>query len=377
MKLLLLVLAGMLLFLPSRALATDNPLTRPNNKVGIHILFPTELADAAKLVNNKGDWGYVIIPIQSNDKDIKKWQTFLNEAGRLHLIPILRLATEGDYFNTSVWRKPTEVDVLDFANFLSSLTWPIKNRYIIPFNEVNRGDEWGGAADPKDYATILSYAVTAFKSRNQDFFIIGGGFDNAAPNNGTLYKDQYSFMREMNAAVPGIFNQIDGFASHSYPNPGFSQPPDVHTSKSITSFRFERDLIDALSDKDLPIFITETGWSGDEVTDEKRAEYYNTAFESVWNDPDVVAVMPFLFRASGQFEKFSFLTSTGGTTKQYETLRNIAKVKGSPTLPKVLGVTAEPTQKIVRKSFPKKDIQEDKKSFNQVLVSIYEWINHL
>lgn len=377
MKLFLLIIALLVLFQPREALAVENPLIRPNNKAGIHILFVSELAEAAKLVNNQGDWGYVIIPIQSGDRDINKWQTFLNEAGRLHLIPIIRLATEGDYFNSSVWRRPTEVDVVDFANFLNSLTWPTKNRYIVVFNESNRGDEWGGSANPKEYADVLSYAVTAFKSRSTDFFIIGGGFDNAAPNNGTQYIDQYAFMREMNRAVPGIFNQIDGFASHSYPNPGFSQPPEVHTSKSIASFRFERDLIDELSDKKLPIFITETGWSADEINDEQRAQYYKTAYETVWNDPDIVTVMPFLLHASGQFEKFSFLTTDGKGTKQYDQLRNMTKVKGSPLLAKVLGVTTEPTQKIVRKSFPKKKIVEKDPFFSQVLVSIYEWINHL
>lgn len=377
MKLLLLIIVLISIIVPSKVHAVENPLIRPNNKVGIHILFVSELADAAKLVNHNGDWGYVIIPIQSGDKDISKWQTFLNEAGRLHLIPIIRLATEGDYFNTSVWRRPTEIDVVDFANFLSSLTWPTKNRYIVVFNEPNRGDEWGGAANPKEYASVLSYAVTAFKSRSTDFFIIGGGFDNAAPNSGTQYMDQYTFMREMNRAVPGIFNQIDGFASHSYPNPGFSQPPDIHTSKSITSFRFERDLIDDLSDKNLPIFITETGWSGDEISDEKRAEYYKTAYESIWNDPDIVAVMPFLFRASGQFEKFSFITSSGGLTKQYSQLQSMAKTKGSPLLPKVLGVSVEPTQKIVKKSFPKKEIQEKDPSFSHLLASVYTWMLRL
>src|SRR5688572_16737141 len=109
--------------------AIVNPLEQPNNKIGIHILFHDELEEAAKLVNaNGGDWGYVTIPIQSGDKDILKWQKFMDECRRLHLIPLVRLATEGDYYNTKVWRKPDEEDILDFANFLNSLYWPTKNR---------------------------------------------------------------------------------------------------------------------------------------------------------------------------------------------------------------------------------------------------------
>jgi len=130
-SLLLLLLTSYFFTLP-KANAAENPLRVANNKVGIHILFPDELEKAAALVNsNGGDWGYVVIPIQAGDKNLAKWQGFMDKAKKLHLIPIIRLATEGDYFNTRVWRVPTPADVLDFANFLSSLDWPTKNRYII------------------------------------------------------------------------------------------------------------------------------------------------------------------------------------------------------------------------------------------------------
>jgi len=53
--------------------AVEDPLAVPNNMVGVHILFPSEISDAAGLVNStKGDWGYVTIPVQSGDKNIKK-----------------------------------------------------------------------------------------------------------------------------------------------------------------------------------------------------------------------------------------------------------------------------------------------------------------
>jgi hypothetical protein len=319
---------------PPMAHAIEWPLNKPNNKIGIHILFDSELLQASQLINsNGGDWGYVVVPIQAGDKDLNKWQKFMASAKQYHVIPILRLSTEGDPFNTNVWRKPTEVDLVDFANFLDSLDWPIKNRYIIIFNEVNRGDEWGGSVDPAEYAEQLNFAVTVFKSKTPDFFVISAGLDNAAPNAVPLYMNEYTYMRRMNEAVPGIFNQVDGLASHSYPNPGFAQPPSSTSTMGISSFYFERQLAHSLSQKDLPVFITETGWSANAVSQINQIGYYRQAFNTIWNDPSIVTVAPFLLQGSGGgFQKFTFLDPAGKPNKLFLAIQSLTKIKGSPTL---------------------------------------------
>lgn len=333
--------------------AASNPLKFANNKIGIHILFDYELEAAADFVNSSGgQWGYVTIPIQIGDRDLIKWQSFMDRARMHQIIPIVRLASEGDYFNTKVWKKPSAFDIIDFANFLDSLAWPTKNRYIVIFNEPNRYDEWGGSIDPADYANLLSFAVNVFKSKTQDFFIISAGMDNAAPQQPPYYMNEYSFLRSMDKAVPGIFNQIDGISSHSYPNPGFSQPPDLITDKSIHSFKFERELVNELSNKDIPVFITETGWNAPHLTDEIKASYYSDAFSDVWSDPGIVAVTPFILHAGdGPFKGFSFLKSDGNPSLQMETLLNIPKVKGQPILaPIVLG-----SEKQLKQTYPVKN----------------------
>lgn len=357
--------------------AIENPLERPNNKQGIHILFPSELQDAATLVNsNGGDWGYVLIPIQSGDKDREKWQSFFDEAKKHHLIPLVRLATEGDYINTAVWRKPTPADVMDFANFLHSLTWPTKNRYIIAFNEVNRGDEWGGAANPAEYAEILSYTVTLFKSKSDDFFIISSGMDNGAPQQAPAYIDQYNFFYQMNRAIPGIFNQIDGFASHSYPNPGFIQPPTLSTTKSISSFKYELSYISQFSSKQLPVFITETGWDAQVLGDETTAGYYKKAYETVWNDTNIVAITPFLLKASaGPFQKFSFFAENNAPKLQHSVLKELPKVAGQPTVTQdVLGTQNKKTKPELITSFPEATEEVKEGSVANVLKTTVSWI---
>lgn len=314
------------------ALALYNPLSVPNNKVGVHILFPDEVFEARDLVNSQGgNWGYVTIPIQASDKNLEKWQTFMNDCFGLHLIPILRLATNGDYFNTKVWEKPKPEDILDFANFLNSLDWPTKNRYVIVYNEVNRDDEWGGKLSPKEYAKILNYATDTFKSKNSDFFILSAGLDNAAPNL-PGYMNEYDFLKQMELEVPGIFSKIDGIASHSYPNPGFSQPPLLNTTESVYSFKYESSLVQNMGGKNLPVFITETGWSDKSLSQTQIANYMKTAFKNVWNDSNVVAVTPFLLRAQGDFSEFSLIDSDGQKNERYKALIGLPKTAGEPIL---------------------------------------------
>lgn len=362
---------------PPPLFAAENPLAKPNNKVGIHILFPEELEEAAKLVNSSGgEWGYVIIPIQSGDKNLVKWQAFMDEARNRKVIPIIRLATEGDYFNTKVWRKPTETDVIDFANFLSSLDWPTKNRYIVVFNEVNRGDEWGGTPNPSEYAHLLSYAVTVFKSKSPDYFMIDSGMDNASVNT-NIAMNQFTYFQHMHEAVPGIFNQIDGHASHSYPNPAFAQPPSKQDNMSIASFRFEKEMIENMRSVStpLPIFITETGWSLEKVSEDTIAQYYKTAFQEVWSDESVIAVTPFILRAGGgPFTQFSFLRADNSPTHFHQTMTTLPKVKGQPTITKkVLGEHI-----VFKKDVPIKSFTDHKQVENaqgkRLLKNAFKWL---
>jgi len=311
--------------------AIYDPMSVSNNKFGIHILFPDEIFEAQKLINStNGDWGYVTIPIQSSDKDLVKWQKFMDDAKTLHVIPIIRLSTTGDYFNTSVWEKPKFTDITDFVNFLDSLDWPIKNRYVVVYNEVNRGDEWGGSPNPFEYAQILDFAVDTFKSKSSDFFVISAGLDNAAPNIFGLYMNEFDFMRGMSYEVSDIFGKVDGLSSHSYPNPGFSQPPG---SSGVKSFKKEQNLAFYLNGKKLPVFITETGWSKEALSAERIAKYYSQSFENDWKDNSVIAVTPFILKAgAGPFAKFSFFSSNEDKNPQYVAFQEFSKNKGEPQL---------------------------------------------
>lgn len=325
----------------AKTYAITDPFATPNNFIGIHILFPSELAQAKTLVDSSGgDWGYVTIPVQIGDTDLDKWQQFMNDCKTDHIIPIIRLATEPNWENTATWRKPNDADIVDFANFLNSLDWPTKNRYVILFNEVNRYDEWGGEApDAAGYASLVQFAYPTFKSRSQDFYLILSGMDNAAPNDGVKYVSDMNFLAEMEAFDPNIFNDIDGFASHSYPNPGFSQPPE-QTQESVATYRYEYQFINSHSYTKKPVFITETGWDQNILGDDTVSNYFTDAFTTIWQkDQDkIVAITPFLLDSeAGVFDKFSFMKN-GVATQVYKTLAAFQKIKGEPAL----GIVSHP-----------------------------------
>ncbi len=326
-----------------QSFAIYQPQIIPNNKFGIHILDTSEISKASDLVNSKGgNWGYVTIPIQYGDRDLVKWQKFMDDCSQYHIIPILRIATEAYYQNTSVWRKPTEYDIVDFVNFLNSLNWPIKNRYVLIYNEINRNDEWGGLPpSPEEYADFLSYTINVFKSQSTDFFIIAAGLDNASPNDGVKYMDNLVFLRRMGKHNPEVFTKIDGFSSHSYPNPNFAQAPSKTKLEGTSTYLYESDIVNSFAKSIKPVFITETGWNADVLSQNLISSYYVTAMTEIWGkDNNVIAVTPFILESNGgPFDKFTFIKN-GQFTMYAKAYQDIRKVNGAPILNKITSVLA-------------------------------------
>jgi hypothetical protein len=337
--------------------AIYDPTTVPNNNFGMHLITPSpdESSPAADIINTTGgDWGYVVVIITESERDTTKWQQFFDDLRRRHLIPIVRIATgaERDY-----WTRPNESQPQAWADFLDSLNWPIKNRYVTIYNEPNHAKEWGDSTDPASYAKVLDKTIDALKAKSPDFFVLNAGLDALSPQQLPNYMDSFEYMRQMNNAVPGIFNKLDGWASHSYPNPNFSGSPTATGKGTVGSWKAELDLLRSIGvTKNLPVFIKETGWkhSGNGtaarlLSPETVADYYRRAFQESWNDPRIVAITPFVLSYQTEpFKSFSFrkidaesppklsLTQTVQGAElpkfhpQYYALADLVKTKGSP-----------------------------------------------
>lgn len=318
---------------PTQIFAAD--FSAPNNKYGIHLAQPSDedITRAQDLVNSSGGkWGYITLVIPENDRDKDKWQGIMNQLRERQLIPIIRIATKGE---GSSWKRPKPEEAQEWATFLNSLNWVVKNRYVILFNEPNHATEWGGTVDPKSFAEVNREFAKKLKETNKDFFIMMGGMDAAAPSQMPKYEDSGKFLSAVMEVIPSEeYNQLfDGLSSHSYPNPGFVGSPQSNGKATIRGYQWELDHLKSFGVKDLPVFITETGWHGGSLAREKVAENFKIAFEEVWGPDDrVVAITPFVLNYQSEpFLQFSWLKKdTNEPYPEYEMVKGLSKQVGVP-----------------------------------------------
>ncbi len=318
--------------------AKYDPASVPNNKFGIHIVDVNDIADAATLVNStNGDWGYITLVIQEDDRNFDKWQRVFDQMRRLHLIPIVRLAT---HVQGTSWVIPSRDSAEDWSRFLNSLNWPTENRYVILFNEPNHANEWGGQLDPEGYADIVSLFTDTLHKTSEDFFVMPGGLDDSASSDGEAL-DAATYWSRMLAHASTVFDAVDGWSSHSYPNPGFSGSPYATGRGTLYSYIWERNILRNLGfAKTLPLFITETGWvhSQGEVfnpgllTTDQVGNNLKIAAQNVWSDPSILAVTPFVLNYQAYpFDHFSWrVLGSNDYYSQYGAYQSIAKTSGTP-----------------------------------------------
>ena len=331
-----LILFLALFFLPLSLFAAT-----PNNKFGISLAQPhlEDFPKVRELVNsNSGDWGYITLIVQENDRDKNKWQDIFNRLRQDHLIPIIRLATQPEGEN---WRRPEVKDIQSWVDFLDSLNWVVKNRYVVLFNEPNHGSEWGGEVDIKSYAEVSLEFAKKLKEKNKDFFVMLAGFDASAPSWMPGLEDEEVFLQGL-TLVEGrtLWSYLDGLSSHSYPNPGFSGSPYAMGRGTVRTYEWELELLRQLGvTEELPVFITETGWKRGSET--AVADNFQITFDQIWGpDSRVVAVTPFVFDYQGEpFLEFSWKTPSakasegqGNFYQQYYTVQAMSKIKGEPEI---------------------------------------------
>ncbi len=336
---------------PVASTPVNNRLGFANNKFGMYSYKdPGSISLTAEMVNsNGGDWGWILFPINIKDRGTDSWNTIFNICRENHLIPILQIIMDAGYV-------PTDIDIEEVATWMNELNWPTAKRHVTAFNEVNAAEYWGNRIDPEDVARKLNKFIDAFKARNSNFFLMNGAM-NASARTGkvltnlgvqTEYLDEPDFLERMNAAVPGIFKKLDGWAVHTYPQPEYrGKPLDTTIAgeaawekgrNTMSSYKWEQNILRTKFGVDLPIFITEMGWPHKEGTRERSewydqdtvAEYYKIVFRDLLlKDNNVVAVIPFAIKVPG-LDNFSFVKADGSKYPQFDALKSLPKVTGNP-----------------------------------------------
>lgn len=284
------------------------------NVFGLHLTQPSDIHSASKIINSSGgDWGYVTIVVPLNRLDHNTWQEFFNNCRRYHIIPIVRLAT---YLDGDSWKRPSVPDIDTLANFLNSLNWPATPQYVILFNEINHGLEWGGEVDIKSYADISIYAYQKFKSLNSNFFILSGGLDLAAPEIPPKYKSAANVYKEIKQYNSDFFNSFDGLANHYYPQ-----------NQSSRDYKWELNLLSSLGiSKNYPVFITETASPGP-----YNASFIKSILQNWQKDSRVIAITPFIYNYPNYpFENFSWVDKQEQLLPQYQKIVDLPKTKNTP-----------------------------------------------
>lgn len=321
------------------SLIFNRPILASDNVFGLHLSQTEDIHKTSSIINSQnGDWGWVTLVIKNDQLDKNTWQGFFDNCRKYHIIPIIRIATIGE---KDYWKRPQYSEIDQMVSFLNSLNWPTKQQYVILFNEINHGNEWGGEVYVKDFVEKSSYAAKKFKEANSNFFVLSTGLDLAAPENPPKFKSAENVYKEIISLNPNYFDNIDGLASHSYPNHGFIGTPKESGQHSIRGYQWELELLKSLNvNKELPVFITETGWPHREGI-KKQNNFYTTkttasflieSITNVWSqDSRVKAVTPFIYNYYQEpFDHFSWVGKNGNIYPEYQNLINLPKNKNTP-----------------------------------------------
>jgi hypothetical protein len=296
------------------------------SNLGVHILHPDELTLAKSFLSEENapdDWHYVTVPLTLDDtQKYGDWQKFFAQAKQERVIPIIRLATR---FENGSWQVPTRKNITDLFAFLNQFDWPVPERYVIAFNEVNHAAEWGGKIDPTQYADILNFTVSWAHSEDRNYKVLPAAMDLAAPNGGQT-REAFAYLEAMYQTSPEVFAAVDVWNSHSYPNPGFSSSPTQSGKASVRGFLHELAWLKQKTGRDFETFITETGWVNTPQTSRWLTQYYLYSLQHVWSHPQVKGVTPFLLKGDpGPFAEFGFIDQNNQPTAQYNAVREAFK----------------------------------------------------
>ncbi len=331
----------------------------PVNPFGIGLVGPGDTNQwnlTADLVGHGGHIKLIFpgIDLNTNGPD-SSWVTAVQESYNRDLVPVIRLGPHwGDRHIRNMADDASRTTYTNIAQRYAQVVaglplragWPL---YLEVHNEPNLCYEWEchpgeTPSNPNapagwmhyadmahEYAYFLRDVADALHALGDPRIRVlngalapGGAVTCECDGSGyTAGITALDFITEMTTAVPGIWSQLDGWASHAYPAEGLGWGFFVAYSASMPGLLFFEHELTAIG-MTLPVFITETGWTTDAGANGSRQDIANwtvDAYNHPWlTHPDIAAVMPFMLQDGG-WEAFAWVDSGGSPYPVYNAVR--------------------------------------------------------
>jgi hypothetical protein len=304
--------------------------------------------DLTAALAGPGGWVTVIFAdiVPGRTSAEQSWKNSIADAYARDLIPVIRMAPPwGDRRVRNMGESPTSYQALAqaYADVIADLPkraeWPL---YVQVHNEPNLCYEWACDASvgslsaqqiASEYAHMLSDVADALHALGDPrILVLNGALAPGGVNScecssqtgppGTLATQFLGFMAQ---AVPGVFEKIDAFASHSYPAKGEGWgffPPYAEAMTGL--LYFEKELA-AIGKPSLKVVVTETGWTIQHEsythTRDQVADWSVQAYQNVWEThPSILGITPFILR-DATWDKFAWVEVGGAPYPVYTKVR--------------------------------------------------------
>jgi hypothetical protein len=336
----------------------------PGNRFGIGLVGPGNTAQRDLARNLTGDGGYIKPIFPGVDLNLTavppEWIDAVRESYDRNLMVVVRVnppwgqmnvrnMSDGNSFTSYVQLAQKYRMVAEAVLPHVKPDWPI---YIEVHNEPNLCYEWTCQPNeaPPHADTPAGWIHYSDTAREYAFFLRdvadelhavgdrrlkvvnaglapGGAVTCECGGSGfTAGVTAIEFMAEMEHAVPGIWDMIDAWATHSYPSSGVGYGFwDSYENCGPGLHFFEREL--SQIGRDIAVLITETGWTIEHESfhwsREQVADFTVRAYNEVWLDhPSIQAVMPFILQ-DDYWNNFAWVDSGGNPYPVYDAVRSL------------------------------------------------------
>ncbi len=337
-----------------------NPNLNPDNRFGIGLVSPGDGQQIDLSRGLTGAGGGVRLTFPGITRDMhdapQDWKQATELTYNADLVPVIRL---GPPWGDRKVRNQSDDDAhLDYtslaqayADVVASLPkregWPM---YIEVHNETNLCYEW--TCDPGDgndgwltyqqsateYAHMLADVADALHALGDPRIrVLNGGFAPGGAVKCECGGDGFEagitsipYIESMLNAVPDLGAKLDAWASHPYPAEGQGwgffvsyQEPDWKATTGLLYYKEELAVIG-----DLPVIITETGWTvdpnkGGQGDRNQVAAWTKNAYDKVWlQEPEIVHVLPFMLK-DPNWDDFAWANGDGAPYPVYDAVRGL------------------------------------------------------